>query len=91
MNAHTHLVPLQGHEVALDVGDVDEVLLARLATEEAVAPGAAKVLDGAPAAVVLDPAADAVRPVPLGHDDVGEDEAVAVDVLQEVASLCIKA
>ena len=43
MNAHTHLVPLQGHEVALDVGDVDEVLLARLATEEAVAPGAAEI------------------------------------------------
>ena len=43
MNAHTHLVPLQGHEVALDVGDVDEVLLARLAAEEAVAPGAAEV------------------------------------------------
>ena len=41
--AHTHLVPLQGHEVALDVGDVDEVLLARLAPEEAVAPGAAEV------------------------------------------------
>ena len=59
--------------------------------DEAVAPGAAKVLDGAPAAVVLDPAADAVRPVPLGHDDVGEDEAVAVAVLQEVASVCIKA
>ena len=38
-----HLVPLQGHEVALDVGDVDEVLLARIAPEEAVAPGAAEV------------------------------------------------
>ena len=54
-----------------------------------MSPGAAKVLDRAPLHVVLDPTDDAVGPVPLGHDHVGQDEAVvaAVAVVQKIAGL----
>ena len=60
--------------------------------DEAVPLGAAEVLDGAPLDVVLDAAADAVRPVPLGHDHVGEHEAAAAAaVVQEVSCFCRRA
>ena len=38
-----YLVALEGHEVTLDIGDVDEVFLPAVIPEEAVAPRPAEV------------------------------------------------
>ena len=52
--------------------------------DESVSPGAAEVLDGAAAAVVLDAPAHALRPVPLRHDHLGQHQAI---VVQQVPGL----
>ena len=47
--------------------------------------GSAEVLDLAALDVVLDAAADALRPVSLGHDHVGQHQAAASVIVQEVS------